>query len=233
MSVSLADPIRMMIFGCMNTEKAKNSLRADTTERGIVAGLQLKNATSDILELAQNKTGAVADGLNRVSGGIKTARNTSKVFDALCVGVNFVSKLVNPILCVASAVRAWSAQDKKSATIKEFGAMSAMFATEWGYKKLFGLGGKTANYKNVKLIDKIITSGKKFCQNNKVLGKLPQERLGALIKGIGFIIASCSAFEIGSKTGEWVAKNTTAKQYAKEHPEPEQTALPKPLSVIT
>ena len=232
MSVNLADPIRMMIFGCMNTDKAKNALRADTTERGIVAGLQLKNAASDILELAQNKTGTVADGLNKVSGGIKTARSTSKVFDALCIGVNYVSKLVNPILCVASAVRAWSAQDKKSAAIKEFGAMSAMFGAEWAYKKLFGLGGKTATYQNHKWLNNIIASGKKFCQNNKVLGKLPQGRLGALIKGVGFIIASCGAFEIGSKAGEFVAKHTTAKLYEKEHPDPEPTALPKPLSVI-
>ena len=232
MSVSLADPIRMMIFGCLNTEKANNSLRADNAERGVVAALQIKNAASDILDLAHNKTGTVADGLNKVSGGIKTARNSSKAFDFVCKGVNFFSKLINPILCVASAVRAWSAKDKKSAAIKELGAMGTMFAVEYGYKKLFGLAGKTATYQNNKMLNQIVTSGKKFCQNNKFLGKLPQGKLGALIKGLGFIIASCSAFEIGGRVGSFVAKNTTAKEYAKDHPEPEETALPKPLSII-
>ena len=212
MSVGLADPIRMMIFGCMNTDKANNSLRVDRKERALVAGLQLKNAASDILDLAHNKTGTVAEGLNKVSGSIKTARNSSKIFDGVCKGVNILSKLVNPILCVASGVRIYKAEDKKSASFKEIGAMSAMFGAEWAYKTLFGLGGKTAKYQNIKFLKNIVDSGKKFCASNKLLGKLPQGKLGGLIKALGFIATSCGAFELGSKAGSFVANKTINKQ---------------------
>ena len=224
MSVALADPIRMLIFGCMNTDKANNSLRADQKERALVAGLQVKNAASDVLELAHGKTGAVADGLNKVSGTIETARNSSKIFDGVCKSVNILSKLVNPILCVASAVRAYKAEDKKSASIKELGAMSFMFAAEGAYKKLFGLGGNVAHYQNCKILNKIVTAGKNFCKSNKYLGKLPQGKLGGLVKALGFIVTSCGAFELGSRTGKFIADNTTAKAYAKTHPKPEPQA---------
>lgn len=225
MSVGLADPIRMMVFSVMNTDKAKNSLRVDQKERGLVAGLQLKNAASGVLEIAQGKTGAVADGLNRVSGTIETARNSSKIFNEVCKGVNIVSKLVNPILCVASGVRAYKAEDKKSAAIKEAGAMGAMFGAEWGYKVLFGLGGKTAHYQNFKPIKTVVDTGKKFCASNKLLGKLPQGKLGSLIKALGFIATSCGAFELGSRAGKAIADRTTAKTYALNHPPVEN---PKP-----
>lgn len=225
MSVGLADPIRMMIFSCMNTDKAKNSLRVDQKERGLVAGLQLKNAASGVLEMAQGKTGAVADGLNRVSGTIETARNSSKIFDGVCKGVNILSKLVNPILCVASGVRVYKSDDKKSALIKETGAMGAMFGAEWAYKQLFGLGGASAHYQNFKPIKAVVDAGKKFCASNKLLGKLPQGRLGSLVKAIGFIIASCGAFELGSRAGKAIADRTTAKTYALNHPPVEDNPL--------
>lgn len=216
MSCGLADPIRMMIFGCMNTEKAKNSLRVDQRERALVAGLQMKNAASGVLDLAHGKTGVVADGLNTISGTIKTARTSSKIFDKLCKGVNVLSKMVNPILCVASAVRAYKAEDKKSAAIKEGCAMGTMFGAEWAYKQLFGLGGATAKYQNFKPISTLINAGKKFCASNKFLKFLPQGQLGSLIKALGFIAASCGAFELGSKVGKSIADKTTAKTFAQK-----------------
>ena len=130
--------------------------------------------------------------------------------------------MVNPILCVASAVRAYKADDKKSAAIKEFGAMSFMLGFEWCYKYLFGLGGKTAHYQNFKPLKFIIDAGKKFCASNKLLGKLPQGRLGSLIKALGFIAVSCGAFELGSRGGKAIADRTTAKTYAKNHPPVEE-----------
>lgn len=231
MSVGLADPIRMMIFSCMNTDKAKNSLRVDQRERAVVAGLQMKNAVSGVLDMAHGKTGAVADGLNRVSSTIETAKNSSKIFNGICKGVNFLSKMVNPILCVASGVRVYKSEDKKSTLLKESGAMGAMFGAEWAYKQLFGLGGATAKYQNYKLVKTIVDAGKKFCANNKLLSKLPQGQLGGLVKAIGFIIASCGAFEIGSRAGKAIADRTTAKTYAKNHPVEEKTAVEQKQSI--
>lgn len=232
MSVGLADPIRMMVFSVMNTDKANNSLRVDQKERALVAGLQLKNAASGALDFAHGKTGTIADKLNTVSGSIKTARSSSKIFDGICKGVNILSDMVNPILCVASGVRIYKSEDKKSTAIKEIGAMSAMFAAEGVYKELFGLGGKVAKYHNYKPIKLIVDTGKKIIASNKILGKLPQGKLGGLVKALGFIAASCGAFELGSQVGKAIADRTTAKTYAKNHPVKETSAIEERASVM-
>ena len=212
-----ADPLRYAVFGVMNTEKANNSLRVDRKERGVVAFLQAKNAVSDVLDLSKGKTGTVAEGLNEVSNGIKNARSTSKAFDVLCKSVNYVSKLVNPILVGASMVRAWNAEDKKSAAIKEAGAMTFMLGGEWAFKNLFGLGGYKACYKRFKVTDLAVKGAKALIQSNKYLSKLPMGKLTCLAKAIGFIATSCGMFALGSKLGQTIANHTTAKAYAKNH----------------
>ncbi|MCM1265615.1 MAG: hypothetical protein NC200_05385 [Candidatus Gastranaerophilales bacterium] len=219
MSSGIADPLRMVIFSCMNGEKANNNLRTDCKERGVVSALQLKNSASGAMELAKGKTGAVAGCLNSMSESIHTARETSKVFDGVCKGVNVVSDWVNPILVVASGVRVYNSEDKKSALLKEAGAMSAMFAAEGIYKELFGLSGKQATYKNYKFLNNLATGLKDFAANNKFLSKLPGGKLGGVIKALGFIATSCAAFEAGSRLGDAIAQRTTAKEYAAKHPE--------------
>ena len=218
LTVSFADPLRMLVFSAMNTDKANNKLRVDQKERGAVAVLQLKNAASGILDYSKGKTGAVAAGLNGVSNGIHTARAANKAFDYLCKGVNIVSKWVNPLLIVASGVRAYKAEDKKSAGIREAGAMTFMLGGEWIYKKLFGLGGHKACYQNIKPLNSAVKGMRNFAATNKYLSKLPPGKLSCLVKALGFIITSCGMFEIGSRTGKAIADRTTAKMYANEHP---------------
>ena len=218
MTAGIADPLRYAVFGLMNTEKANNSLRVDQKERGLVAVLQVKNAASDVLDLSKGKKGKIAKGLTGVSTGIHQAREANKAFDSVCKGVNVLSKLVNPILVVASMVRAWKSDDKKSAALRETGAMTFMLGGEWGFKTLFGLGGKTACYKNIKPINAIVTAMKGVMSTNKYLNKLPANKVTGLIKAIGFIITSCGMFEIGSRAGNAIAQRTTAITYAKEHP---------------
>ena len=216
LSSGFADPIRYAVFGIMNTNKANNTLRVDRKERGLVAMLQAKNAASDLLDLAKTRTGKVAEGLQGVSEGIHAAQEGSKAFNMLCKGVNYVSKLVNPILVLASAVRAWNADDKKSAVLKEGGAMTFMLGGEWIYKRLFGLGGYKACYKNFKLTDMAVKGAKNLVKSSKFLSKLPMGKLTGLIKAIGFIAVSCGMFEIGSRVGQAVANKTTAKSYAQK-----------------
>ena len=221
MTAIWADPIRYAIFGVMNTDKANNTFRADRKERAVVAGLQLKNAVSDVLDLAKTKTGKVAGKLKTVSEGIRTARTSSKIFDGVCKGVNFFAeKLINPILIVAGAVRAFSADDKKSAAIKEGGALTFMLLGESLYKSLFGLAGRTAIYKNIKPLAFAETGLKALVKGNKYLSKLPLGRFTGLVKALGFIATSCGMFALGEKAGQALADKTTAKQYALKHPTP-------------
>jgi hypothetical protein len=219
MTSGIADPIRMIVFSCMNGEKANNALRSDTKERGLVSLLQLKNSASGAMDLAKGKTGSVANCLNSMSNSIHSARETSKIFDGVCKSVNVVSDLVNPLLVVASGVRVYNSEDKKSALLKETGAMTGMFAGEWAYKTLFGLGGKEATYQNYKWLNKAGKSIENLFATNKYLSKLPAGKIGGVVKALGFIATSCGAFALGSKIGDSIAQKTTAKAYAAKHPE--------------
>ncbi len=234
MTLGLADPLRYIMFGVMNTGKANNSARVDRKERGVVAGLQLKNAISDILDFSKSKTGKIADGLKEVSNGIHSARNGSKIFDGVCKGVNFVAgKLINPILIVASCVRAWKANDKKSAAIRECGAMTFMLLGEYAYKKLFGLGGHSAGYKKIPQLVSAEAGLKTLIKNTKYLNKLPLGKFGVLLKALGFIATSCGMFAIGGHAGKAVADRTTAPKYnAKVNAQsnPEYTPKYKPIT---
>ncbi len=218
MAAGIANPLRMGIFSIMNNEKAHDSLRADTKERGLVSILQMKNSASEAMELAHGHNGRVANCLNGMSESIKDARETSKIFNGVCKGVNVVSDWVNPILVVASGVRVYNADDKQSALLKEAGAMSCMFAAEGFTKKMLGLNkGTTAQYKNYKFMNDIAEGVKKFCANTKYLKNISSNRIGGVLKGLAFIVASCGGFEIGSRIGKAIADETTAKSYAEKH----------------
>ncbi|MCD8378385.1 MAG: hypothetical protein LUB59_06320 [Candidatus Gastranaerophilales bacterium] len=218
MAAGIANPLRMCIFSFMNGDKAYDSLRTDNKERGLVSILQMRNSASGAMELAHGHTGKVANCLNDISESIKAARSTSKAFDCACKGINIVSEMVNPILVVASGVRVYNSDDKKSAMLKEAGAMTGMFAAESAYKTLFGLNkGSEATYKKYKLLNNTADGIKKFCSSNKFLSKIPSGKIGGIIKGLGFIAASCSAFAIGSEIGDAIAQRTTAKDYAAKH----------------
>jgi len=217
MTSGIADPLRMCVFSIMNCGKANDSMRADTKERGLVSLLQLKNSASGAMDLAHGHTGKVANCLNDVSNSIKSARTTSKTFDLACKSVNVVSDLVNPILVVASGVRVYNSDDKKSALLKEAGAMSCMFAAEGAAKKLLGLGGRSAAYKNYKVLKSAANAIKTFCESNKYLSKFPSGKIGGILKGLAFIAASCTGFAVGGDIGKAIADRTTAKQYAETH----------------
>lgn len=214
MTVGLADPLRMLTFSIMNTNKATNDLRVDRPERAAVAGLQLRTVLNDTIDIAKKKTGKIAGVFQGISHGIKSGRSASSTFDVLCKGVNFAAeRLVNPILCLASVVRAYNSEDKKSAAIRELGAMSFMLGGERAYKHLFGLRGLNASYKNIKVLNKGGQLFKTFVATNKYLSKLPSNGVFGIVKAAGFIITSCGMFALGGKIGKSVADKTTAKAF--------------------
>lgn len=201
----------------MNSKKARNTNRSDRIERGAVATLQMKNAACDVLDMSHGKESGVMGKINGVSTGIHSARNGSKIFDTICKGVNFVSKLVNPILVLAAAHRAYKAEDKKSSAIKEGGAILSMFGAEYAYKYFFGLAKHTPKYNNYRMTKMASDGLKTFVSANKYLSKLPSAGVLGLIKSVGFIATSCTAFYLGGKIGKHIADNTTAKEYARKH----------------
>lgn len=221
--MSVATLFSRSVFSGLNYDKAHNVARTDRLERGIVSGCQGVCATGDAIKLIGETTKG-SQAINLVSQTLNSTKATSKLLDVASVGLNWAGKIVNPILCVAAVSRAAAAEDKKSASIEEFGAMGTMFLVENKIKKSLGLGKEPATYVNNKTLNGLAKWGKGLLTSTKWLNKLPTNKLTGMIKGVIFIAGSCLAFAAGKKAGKFVADNSTAKDFElkklqKEHAE--------------
>ncbi len=173
-------------FGVRNDAKAMGN-GSDADVRAVVGGIQTVNAGTSIFAEAK-KTSAVS----------QTANNAAK----------YVSKAVNPLLCVASFARVAASDDKPSALVEETCAMSSMFGVEALMKKQFQEGSLLAE---CKLMKNSINKFNNFCTNTRFLNKFKAGTIGNVIKGLGFILGSISAYSAGHLAGEAIADNTTRK----------------------
>jgi len=211
MTVVLANALRKGFFAYTNSEKGHNSSRSDHTERAAVSNLQTFSAAGETVDLAKGtKVGA------NLADTLKSTKTTSTLFKYVSKAANLASDMVNPLLIVASAARVYSADDKKSSTIQEGSAMGAMFLAEGQVKKLLGLKkGSVPTYTDSKFLTSVADGIKNFCTNNKVLSKLPTNKIAGVLKAITFVTASCAAFAAGGHIGKYIADNTTARSYQK------------------
>ncbi len=173
-------------FGVRNDAKAFGD-GSDAGVRAIVGTIQTANAGTSIFAEA-NKTSNIS----------RTASNAAK----------YVSKAVNPLLCVASVARVAASDDRPSALIEETAAMGSMFGVEALMKKQFQEGSLLAECKQVK---SAVNKLNNFCANTKYLNKLKGGTIASILKGLGFIIGSISAYSAGHYVGKKIADNTTRK----------------------
>ncbi len=180
------DIAKSLGFGVRNDAKAMGS-GSDAGIRGVVGVIQTTNAGTSIF--------AEANKANRMS---TVASNTAK----------YVSKAVNPLLCVASVARVAASDDRPSALIEETGAMTSMFGMEALMKKQFQEGSLLAECKMVK---NSVNKLNNFCANTKFLNKFKAGTIGNVLKGLCFVIGSIAAYSAGHYAGKKVADNTTRK----------------------
>lgn len=202
MSVALANALRKTFFAYTNNEKANNVARADRAERRITSICQDIGAADDAIRFVGETTKG-SRCVNALTDTMKASEPTSKLLQGANWIAKWASKLVNPILCVASAARVVSAEDKKSEGIKEVGAMAGMFAFEGITKAATGIAATGKGYQAVS----------KALGLTKLVSKLPNNKYTSILKAVIFVAASCTGFALGGKIGKAIADNTTAKDF--------------------
>lgn len=186
MASCIYDISKSLGFGVRNDAKAMGD-GSDAGVRGVVGAIQTANAGTSIFAEA-NKT-------SRIS---QAANNAAK----------YVSKSVNPLLCVASVARVAASDDRPSAFIEETCAMGGMFGVEALMKNQFKEGSLLAE---CRLVKNSVNSLNNFCANTRFLNKFKAGTIGNVLKGLGFIIGSISAYTAGHTIGKSIADNTTRK----------------------
>ncbi len=186
MSSYIYDVAKSLGFGVRNDVKAMGN-GSDADVRAVVGGIQTTNAGTSIF--AEAKKGSTIS---------QTASSAAK----------YVSKAVNPLLCVAGVARVAASDDRPSTAIEEICGMSTMFGVEGVMKQQFKEGSLLSE---CKLMKNSINGFNKYCANNNFLSKFKAGTIGNMIKGLAFIIGSMSAYALGQSIGSKIADKTTRK----------------------
>lgn len=216
----MSNPVSSALFFSRNIGKVKNN--GDVGRLFAIPGQGL-NA---IKGAAETFDGAIGKGADVAVKAFEATKSSSSILSTTAKGVEWASKHVNPLLCVAAGVRVIKAEDKEMALGKEAFAMGAMFAAEKTVKALSNsefvgkLAKKTSNSvlkKGLEYLTKL--DGLENSSDKKV------KYITKIVKGIAVVAASIIGYDIGSKIGKaFVQSNRDQKdaiQAKKESIEPQ------------
>ena len=218
-----------LVFSSRRTNKA---LEADNPMVSImnldIATGQVFKAGECAMNIAQetkNKNG-ITNFITSAEENIKEASKGAKALGAVEKIVKFTADHINPIIMVTSGIKIGTSDDVERAALIEVPAVGTMlFVTEPLYKKLVGISktkridGKLvaieqeALYKKNPFIKKQVEAISDLCATTKFFKHAPN-----ILKGLGFVIASISGYELGKYLGEIAAEKFAGKEGTKSNP---------------
>lgn len=199
----MSNIVSSTIFCARNIDKAENQ---DKVGRWAVAVGQGKKVI-DYVRTLDNELGK---NTNALIHDIKVVSEQEKLLEYTGKAINFASKKVNPLIIMSSGLDVLTAEDKKSALVKNTTALSAMFAVEHLMKNHLD------DVTKIKGIDKVAKKVAEFGMKHNCEGKL-----GALIHGVAFVVGSCTAYSVGDKFGDLILNKTDAKKGKAENKDTE------------
>jgi len=194
------------IFAVRNAKKTENG---EVGRSAVTLG-----QTAGVVQEVAKYDGAIAKTARSACSVFSDLAKENKAFEYAGKVTKFAVNNVNPLICVSGVIKTAMADDKVTTGITEAAALSAMFAGEGLTKKYYE---SIVNSKTCKNILKKASETKglknifKYIEKHKLGGKI-----GAVIKGVTFIAASITSYNVGEKIGKDVAKdikaNTTPKK---------------------
>ncbi len=195
-------PVASTIFTFRNIDKTENG------EIGR-APVALGQAVGVLGEIAKYDNAAALTAKNMLSVFSDLSKE-NKVMNYAGKFAKFASNNVNPLIALSGGVKVLMSDDKQSAAITETAALSAMFGGEALVKKHYD---KILNSKNMQ---QLLTSASKQKYLKPVFEFLKKKNwggaTGAIIKGLIFLAASMSAYEVGHIAGDKIVQKVKTKQ---------------------
>ena len=190
-----------------------------------IAGAQVLkgvNAGADAIRLASPELNSTIEGATQ---SIKKLSDKSKIVKYGGKTLKFVADNINPIICLAGAVKVLGSEDKVDAGTREALALGAMFLAEDSYKYFVGMPKtvngkvvpvKSALYNNKKFqpfLKKQVEALNEVCATKQLFNKIPLKTVPGLLKGVGFAIASILGYKLGCGIGNlFLGKKVEAKE---------------------
>ncbi len=184
-------------FAVRNAKKTENGeVGRSAVALGQVAGV--------IQEIAKYD-GAIASTAKSACSIFSNMQKQNKAFEYAGKFTKFAVNNVNPLICVSGGIKTLTSDDKVGTGITEAAALSAMFLGEGLTKKHYDkmITSKTCQNLLQKAKDtRILKPVFEYIKMNKLGGKI-----GLVLKGVTFVIASMSSYAIGEYFGKDIAKD--------------------------
>ena len=200
-----------LIFAFRRTNKGLDAMQENplygTSNIMIAGGQTLKGlrATEDLTYSYEN-TSSAAESIKSMNSTVKTASETNKFLKVTKNIFNFVSKYINPLICVAEGIKVISSDDKADAAVRGVLGLGCMFTFEKYAKKYMGMPYMTihkngtretvkreALYHKNPFVEKQVNAMKDYCMTKQALKSVP----GAA-KALLFVAASISGCKVGN-----------------------------------
>ena len=197
MADAIAIAVKNGIFGARSVEKAKQGHDG----RIPIATAQASNVFNEVLKLdgrVGKSSQTAIDALKNVSTGLETAAKSEKLLEYAGKGINFLSRHINPLICVSAGIDVLNSDNKEEALVTNTMALISMFGGEHLMKKHLDdaidyAGKNIIKVKNKnKLIDNVVNAIEKSNSNGKIK---------SIAHGVAFVVGSCVAYGIGQKFG--------------------------------
>lgn len=205
----MSNVVSSMIFCARNVDKAENQGKVGRWPVAIAQANNIFKAVADYDSKLGNTAKAALD-------AIHTASSEEKLLECATKGVNFLSKNINPLICVSAGLDVLTSDDKEAALATNTAALTSMFAVEGLMKKhldglIISAKNKVLTVENAekiaqkltkvakgdKVADKVAEGIIKFAKDDKGKGKVH-----SIIHGVAFVIGSCTAYDAGDKFGK-------------------------------
>lgn len=189
------------IFAARNVDKTANG----DVGRGAVALGQ----TAGLVQEVAKYDNIAAKGARSAVSVFSNLAKEHKAFEYAGKVTKFAVNNVNPLICVAGAIKTLKSDDKVGTGISEAAALGTMFAGETLFKHNYEKIVNSNTYKNV--ISKASSSKMfkpmfDFLEKHKWTGKA-----GNIIKGLIFVAVSMSAYSCGKAVGDDIADKVKAE----------------------
>lgn len=201
----MGNVVSSVIFCARNIDKAENQ---DKVGRWPVAIAQADNIFQAVKKL-DNGLGKTARTASEV---LQKGAKQEKLIEGMGKGLNFLSKNINPLICVSAGIDVLNSDNKVEAFTTNTTALASMFMVEDYMKKHLDEYVNKGVSKLVEVKDKNKTLEKivDAIAKTKYAGKIPK-----IISGVAFVIGSCTAYDIGDKFGNLLIGENPAEEKAR------------------
>ncbi len=185
-----------------------------------IAAAQVVKGSRAATEIAA-ATGSELEAVSRSAAEtIKTASKTNKLLSGVTKVVNFTADHINPVICGGSVIKVLGSDDKLNEGAGESIRLSAMFGSEALASRFAGMpitkkiNGKRLTIKRDGYYKKLFSQKQLAAINDFCATKNYMKYAPSIAKGLFFVTASISGYNLGDKIANAILGNETKSETA-------------------